>query len=329
MYSSSNPLAIISSRLTNYLRRPWTALAPCPLAKEQTNIHPRRVYFYLTTCPRQPIPEYAGSPATGLRIISPSVSSGPDEESFPLDEEPVQEDTLSDSLELEFASSDMNFDQISSLSPLNFSDSNAQPQPSFHPEIDNARAISPPLEHDEREFTHTASVMQARKQSELHSEQVTQQRQQSHLEEPSMSTADSSYVAYMSPAEEPFPAITPGALTGSVSDSVDAETPSGIYSELDDGMPESEETAVLRNHEAAAALFGQQHNHLSSVGPATVGSSPMLKPATGKDYLVASGFDGSTRKGFSTETVEELGWGELTSPEHVALSELDDLLGGY
>merc|ERR1712098_871753 len=51
---SANPSAIISSRLSSYLKRSWTALAPCPVAKELETVHPRRTYFYLTTYPHQP-----------------------------------------------------------------------------------------------------------------------------------------------------------------------------------------------------------------------------------------------------------------------------------
>lgn len=39
------------------MKRSWSALAPCPIAKELIPVHPRKVYYYLTTMQRQPLPE--------------------------------------------------------------------------------------------------------------------------------------------------------------------------------------------------------------------------------------------------------------------------------
>jgi hypothetical protein len=74
--SSANPCAIISSRLASYMKRScWSALAPCPLVKELETVHPRRTYYFLTTFPRQPLPE-SGSlqPLIRAPAITPSVS---------------------------------------------------------------------------------------------------------------------------------------------------------------------------------------------------------------------------------------------------------------
>ncbi|KFY58181.1 hypothetical protein V496_06228, partial [Pseudogymnoascus sp. VKM F-4515 (FW-2607)] len=81
--TSANPSAIISSRLSTYLKRTcWSALAPCPLAKELETVHPRRTYFYLTTYRHQPIPSPSQAAASSAAsafpqrsIISPSLSS--------------------------------------------------------------------------------------------------------------------------------------------------------------------------------------------------------------------------------------------------------------
>ena len=78
--SSVNPAALLSSRLAAYMKRPWTALAPCPIAKELVLIHPRKVYYYLTTFPRQPIPETDDLAAVDGKQITPSVSSFDQEE---------------------------------------------------------------------------------------------------------------------------------------------------------------------------------------------------------------------------------------------------------
>src|SRR5205814_10353836 len=61
--------------LSTYLKRPWTALSPCPLAKELQQTHPRRTYFYLTTVPHQDIPSDSAEPQARRSIISPSLSS--------------------------------------------------------------------------------------------------------------------------------------------------------------------------------------------------------------------------------------------------------------
>src|SRR5207248_4089092 len=66
--SSANPAALLSSRLSLYLKRPWTALSPCPLAKELIPVHPRKVFFYLTTSPHQPLSENSDD------IITPSIN---------------------------------------------------------------------------------------------------------------------------------------------------------------------------------------------------------------------------------------------------------------
>jgi hypothetical protein len=76
--SSANPAALLSSRLSAYLKRPWSALAPCPLAKELIPVHPRKVFYYLTTCAHQPLPEtsddFIVAGVDGKRL-TPSVSS--------------------------------------------------------------------------------------------------------------------------------------------------------------------------------------------------------------------------------------------------------------
>jgi hypothetical protein len=72
---SANPSALISSRLTAYLNRSWPAISPCPLAKDLSPVHPRRLFFYLTTMPAQPLPETVDPIPKHSRIISPSLSS--------------------------------------------------------------------------------------------------------------------------------------------------------------------------------------------------------------------------------------------------------------
>ncbi|KAH7019383.1 hypothetical protein EDB80DRAFT_198674 [Ilyonectria destructans] len=160
---SANPCAIISSRLASYLKRAcWSALAPCPLAKELEAIHPRRTYYFLTTCPRQPLPDSSSLLPTRQSVVTPSVSLTDDSGS---DDADARRRELSPSPEVD-------------LSPHQFEDVDddfsmpATPIGSFHshqrhmPPRRVSRHNSPPLEKDEREFTQTADVLQKRKLNE-------------------------------------------------------------------------------------------------------------------------------------------------------------------
>ncbi|KAL1610022.1 hypothetical protein SLS60_001687 [Paraconiothyrium brasiliense] len=151
--SSANPAAIISSRLATYLKRNWSALSRCPLDKKLVGTHPKRVYYFLTTSPHQPIPEDAGSIPTAARIISPSLSSAASDDN---DVDSHARDVRSPSPELDLS----DYDDAAS-DPF----TNATHQPTTHNIAHNRRAQSPPLEKDEREFTQTASSLQERRRS--------------------------------------------------------------------------------------------------------------------------------------------------------------------
>ncbi|KAF2445267.1 hypothetical protein P171DRAFT_292165 [Karstenula rhodostoma CBS 690.94] len=152
-HSSANPAAIISSRLATYLKRNWSALSRCPLDKKLVGTHPKRVYYFLTTSPHQPIPEDTGNIPTALRIISPSLSSAASDDN---DADLHARDVRSPSPELDLSDYD---DAVSD--PF----TNATHQPTTHNIAHNRRAQSPPLEVDEREFTRTASSLQERRRS--------------------------------------------------------------------------------------------------------------------------------------------------------------------
>ncbi|KAL4896910.1 hypothetical protein BDV59DRAFT_169363 [Aspergillus ambiguus] len=153
--NSANPAALLSSRLSAYMKRPWTALAPCPLAKELVLIHPRKVYYYLTTHPRQPIPENSDDvliPGLEGKNITPSVSSVDlnDED----DDAWLRERSrLSPSPEVDLSSPDFEEENIDLDGP------SARATPDF---LHSNRAASPPLEGDEKEFTQTASAVRER-----------------------------------------------------------------------------------------------------------------------------------------------------------------------
>ncbi|KAF1947807.1 hypothetical protein EJ02DRAFT_5510 [Clathrospora elynae] len=152
--SSANPAAIISSRLATYLKRNWTALSRCPLDKKLVGTHPKRVYYFLSTCPHQPIPADAGNAPAVARIITPSLSSAASEEE---DMEARSRDRMSPSPELDLSDYDS-----SAGDPF----SNQSHPPTTANISHNRRAQSPPLEKDEREFTQTASSLQQRRQSQ-------------------------------------------------------------------------------------------------------------------------------------------------------------------
>ncbi|KAK2589529.1 hypothetical protein QQS21_012791 [Conoideocrella luteorostrata] len=158
---SANPCAIISSRLTTYMKRPcWSALSPCPLAKELETVHPRRTYFFLTTCTRQPLPYSSISqPIHHPVIVTPSVSLTDDSGSDDVD---ARRRELSPSPEVDLSSpefDDMDDDSGMPMTPMgSFKSRNNQMRHGR-----DLRRDSPPLETDEREFTQTADVLQKRK----------------------------------------------------------------------------------------------------------------------------------------------------------------------
>lgn len=159
-YRSANPSAIISSRLSSYIKRPWTALARCPLAKELETVHPRRTYYYLTTYRHQPIPDPSNNHFVSRAVISPSISSAASR-SDEADTDAERRRELSPSPEVDLSSPE--FDDATMISP-------PTPSGSFSGRVDhmprNNRATSPPLEKDEKEFTQTARGMQKRKMSQ-------------------------------------------------------------------------------------------------------------------------------------------------------------------
>lgn len=242
---------------------------------------------------------------------------------------------MSPSPEFDFASSEADFSH-SSLNGLSFSESPTfeTHHHSFHSH-GNHRALSPPLEHDEREFTQTASVMQARKASEQHPEDVHRQQEDSKTDNSagesssSSSSTSSPGDTSMSSSIDQFPSLVADVPGDTVS--VDPNTPSGIYDDMQDPLAESEETSAWRNHEAAAALFGHNNSHLSLSAAAAVGSSPMLRPSTGKDSMsISTGSGTPARKGEAQSVSDPFAaWGDLKSPEAVELSELDDLMGEF
>ena len=183
--SSANPGALLSSRLAAYLKRPgWTALSPCPLEKELTSVHPRKIYYYLTTIPRQDLPAdssdlfaapHAIGGKGGKRIISPSISSASVDEDTEAAEDRKRE-ALSPSPEVDLSNHDFDdiapgpeTDYVTPPTPgSSFSGRSSLARDGSNGSIPetalshNHRAASPPLEGDEKEFTQTASSVRMR-----------------------------------------------------------------------------------------------------------------------------------------------------------------------
>ncbi|PHH61967.1 hypothetical protein CDD80_1398 [Ophiocordyceps camponoti-rufipedis] len=136
------------------MKRPcWSAIAPCPIAKELETLHPRRTYFYLTTYPRQPLPD----PTIAHTVVTPSVSLTDDSGS---DDVEARRRDLSPSPEVDLSSpefDDADDDFVMPMTPV------GSYKPRYLRLSRDTRHDSPPLEKDEREFTQTADVLQKRK----------------------------------------------------------------------------------------------------------------------------------------------------------------------
>ena len=160
---SANPCALISSRLTAYLNRSWPAISPCPLAKDLSSVHPRRLYFFLTTTPHQPIPEVPPPLPDLKRNLSPpqSSASATDEDERLL----RQRTALSPSPEVDLSSPDLDDEQT-------FEPRQSRSASTSHP---HKRAASPQLEREERDFKQTANHCFEQAQARRNSQEQPQQ----------------------------------------------------------------------------------------------------------------------------------------------------------
>lgn len=158
------------------MKRSWTALSPCPMGKELINVHPRKVFYYLTTYPHQPLPENLDEMvAVDVKQMTPSLSSGSVAQDDDDDDEEAmarERSRLSPSPEIDLSAPEFEEEQNDLKDPGScdastpgFSDQRA------HRLSHNHRAASPPLEGDEREFTQTASSVRERASSEKASRQ--------------------------------------------------------------------------------------------------------------------------------------------------------------
>ncbi|KAF8533276.1 hypothetical protein BDD12DRAFT_655493, partial [Trichophaea hybrida] len=159
--NSANPHAIISSRLNAYLKRGSTPIAPCLLKKELITTHPRRIYFYLTTCPSQPIPQHENMATTRRSVVSPALT---DEE----EEELRKRMEMSPSPEVDLSSHELDDgDSTDTGSLVSATASMIARQRTRSPSYLSQKNVlaSPPLEGDEREFSQSAICIERRSAS--------------------------------------------------------------------------------------------------------------------------------------------------------------------
>lgn len=140
------------------------------MAKELITTHPRRIYFYLTTCPSQPIPDEELCFVTPPKrsVISP-VSD---------DEEMRRRVQLSPSPEVDLSSPEFD-DDNSPLSPVDstYPNSSIFPRDRTVTPIGRKGALShTPMEGDEQEFTQSAIQLIQRSVSREFEEQRRQKR---------------------------------------------------------------------------------------------------------------------------------------------------------
>lgn len=287
--SSANPSAIISSRLTNYIKRPWTALAPCPVGKELVGTHPKRIYFFLTTSPHQPIPDQdeMPPPAPVNRIISPSISSQADEE----ERDARTRSQMSPSPEVDLSTPELE-DDDDPMSPAGsfFSGRNSISRETAPSNMSHSRrAQSPPLERDEREFTQTASSLQQQRRTQSKSPEVPPPA----IEEP---MAD---LPQQQPEEETEESA---ALRNS-------EAAAALFGH----DPNSAKLLTVGSTPAigSSPMIKPQQLDLHINTASKRGVDEMME-----DVRIDSSIDGLTADWM---------WSELQSPENVDLEELDDL----
>ncbi|KAJ5167876.1 uncharacterized protein N7482_003470 [Penicillium canariense] len=265
--NSANPAALLSSRLAAYMKRSWTALAPCPMAKELILIHPRKVYYYLTTFPRQPIPDPSDDLIAGVdgKHITPSVSS------LDQDDEDLKARLRSPSPEVDLSSpgfeeeEDIDLDSPSGRGTPSdhFSD------PSGHARLMHShRAASPPLEGDEKEFTQTASAVRERASEEKANQSA---RSLSVLSE-GLSSMDEEMSIVESPVN--------GGSRSPASNRMSEQEFSDYFSH----MNSADQAGTDLDEAAAAALFG------TSPSPSLTSVASSLSSGTSAD--IDAGVDG-------------------------------------
>ncbi|KAI9699917.1 MAG: hypothetical protein M1820_006979 [Bogoriella megaspora] len=336
--SSSNPSAIVSSRLTNYMRRNWTALAPCPMGRELVGTHPKRTYFFLTNTPHQPIPEPSATNAlpanTQARIISPSLSSGSNNNVSK--DESMSDDAASDSSrreraalspspEVDFSCPELDGDDATPpLTPGGtFSGRNSVSSQSHRSSgAGNTAHKPPPLEREEREFTETAAEVRRRRRSEASAAR-------SAGSSSTASIASKSASASVSGSASPPPHTDDFDI--GYQNSQDTERPT-YGNDVDmDILTHESKLVVLDQDPLWQASDDGLHEALSrgeTIGAVDLvpanGKKRKLEPSAMEIDVEAMGIVSSFGDPNNQETWY---WNSLENPENVDLEELDAMFG--
>ena len=283
------------------MKRPWTALAPCPIAKELIPIHPRKVYYYLTTLPRQPLPENVGdSVMVGVdgKNITPSASSVDQDEDDAMARERAR---LSPSPEVDLSSPDFEDDAAGFHSDADPSSSTSHsrefgnhhnPSRLMH----SNRAASPPLEGDEKEFTQTASAVRERASEERATQSGRPETAFSAISEGLFELEDGSLNYSPSPMDEGSPSASGNEMSDDqYGDSFSSNSPE---------VPQDDDAA-------AAALFGTS-------------PSPSL---TSVASSISSGTSAALEAGLSTEESMNAiaGAPQISLPEDPSINSVSTL----
>lgn len=270
------------------------------------------------------------------RTVTPALSLGADDSSSAEDDSLLSNDAMSIAHSARSLSPDLDL----SLPDLAFTHPQSAPDLSFDRAVQaaeaasavtalalerSARATSPPLSTEEREFTMTASALQLRKQSEEHEKTLALLQLQLQMS----ATQDTGKGDAMS-LDGPAAASVP-LLLGEQEVPVTSAGPLRYADAMVDEECESDERAAQQNREAADVLFGHGHRLLHTLAF----SSPVLRPQ--QLLHLAATTTMTPRKAFAAapsivgvvETDALGGWTELQSPEDVELAELDHLLGGF
>jgi hypothetical protein len=309
LYRSANPSALISSRLTAYLNRSWPAISPCPLAKDLSPVHPRRLFFYLTTMPAQPLPETVEPIPKHNRIISPSLSSA-----SAADEEDERYNraraALSPSPEVDLSSPELDDDN---QEPSNGSFSGRNSLSREHPPTSanlahNRRAASPQLELEERDFKQTANLLHEQARLRRASE-----------EDVKMGDA-------VAGAERESGDNANSAENGTNEEEQDTEAAAELFQHAEH----------LRSYTRANLDFSspvlQPVRSLDAMEASTSGSplKHQRRDESMEDPMALDLNDMSNDQPIpSLEQPDAFAWDSLQSPENIELSELDDMFDAF
>lgn len=335
--------------MTAYLQRSWPTISPCPLAKDLSPVHPRRLYFFLTTTPRQPIPDVAAPLPAPHRIISPSLSSASAADEEEEENYNRRRTQLSPSPEVDLSSPELDDDPTQQSHTGSFDGRNSIARDSRSSSLSRHRAASPQLELEEQDFKQTASQL---------FEEAQQRRRSSQLQKEENSSSQSQDIKMEAD-------VAPGAEQDSPADDADKDAIQQTTEAAGTAGVKTLGTDDRIDDHDAAALFFNGHADLLKTMTSMEFSSPVIRPEESHslDETMEQSVTSQPREEQSQSPAEsprheqptdqialdppklttELSlpdaaissevftWdgGLLQSPEHVDLAELEDMFDAY